>query len=140
MVENFPFYSLYYRQISFRRLVEVLSFPTRCLVCSEITPIMFGDHKRAGVAIFACFRNVLKNCFKNQQKSHIKKSFLTNKTVRLEVREKNFEITLEFKICSGRLLQVHGYLQKQTGWSYDAQIDFYCDKREQLLIFKIWYC
>ena len=85
------------------------------MVCSETTPIGFGDHKRAEVAIFACFRNVFKNCFKNQQKSHIKKCFLTNKTVRLEVREKNFEITLELKICSGRLLEVHGYQQKQTG-------------------------
>ena len=90
------------------------------MVCSQTPANGFGDYKRADVLIFVCFLIVLKICVRNQQKSHVKKRFLTNKTVRLGVREKILELALQVKICVGRLLEVHKYPQKQTGCSYNA--------------------
>ena len=51
--------------------------------------------------------------------------------------QKNFEMTLEFKICFRRLVWVRGYPQKQTGWSYDAWNDFYRTRRAEMAIF--WF-
>ena len=52
----------------------------------------------------------------------------------VEVREKNFEMSLEFKICFERRLWVPEYPQKQTEWSCDTWIDFYGDKRMEVAI------
>ena len=51
---------------------------------------------------------------------------------------KNFQLTLEFKICSGRLLWVHGYPQKQTRWSHDAWSNFYGCRRAEMVLFSFW--
>ena len=102
----------------------------KCMVYSQSPLIGLRDRKPTEMAIFACVLIIKKICIRNQQKSHVKNYFLKNITIRLRVHEKNFELALEFKICFGKLLQVHGYPQKQTGWSYDAWIDFYCDKCE----------
>ena len=74
------------------------------MACSQTPPIGFGAHKRAEEVIFACFVITKKIFVRNQQKSLVKKSFLTNKAVRLGVREKIFELTLDFKICFGKVL------------------------------------
>ena len=60
-----------------------------------------------------------------------------NVMVWLEARRKNFENTLEIKICFQTHLWVHGYPQKQTGMSYDAWNDFYDGKRAEVAIF--WF-
>ena len=76
----------------------------------------------------------------NFHRNHIqttKSCLWENVTVRLEVRVKIFEMTLEFKICFWKLVWVRGYPQKQTGWSYDAWIHFYCIKRAEVAIFWI---
>ena len=47
----------------------------------------------------------------------------------VEVRVKNFQTALGFKILFQTLLGVRGHPQNQTGWSYDTWNDFYCTKR-----------
>ena len=59
---------------------------------------------------------------------------------------KNFQLTLEFKICSGRLLEVHGYQQKshvktmlfdeQDGPTWSAWKKFWNHFRIQNLLWK----
>jgi len=61
------------------------------------------------VAIFPCFEIFLKVFFTITQKSLVKNCVLANNKGNVLRREKNFEITLEFKIFSETLLQVHGY-------------------------------
>ena len=65
-----------------------------------------------------------------------KTCFTANVMFWLEVRVKNFEMTLEFKICFGRLVWVRGYPQNQTGWSCDASNDFYDHKRAEMAILR----
>ena len=71
----------------------------------QIPSIGFGDYKyMCGGGDFACSLIVLQICIRNQQKSHVEKSFLTNKAVRLGVRGIIFELTLEYKICFEKAL------------------------------------
>ena len=62
-----------------------------------------------------------------------------NKIVQFEVREKNFEMTLQLKICSGKLLQEYIYQTNQTRWSCDVWNEFYNNKRELVKIINFQY-
>ena len=50
----------------------------------------------------------------------------------------NFWNTLVPQCLRCRVTWDHIYPQKQTGWSYDTPINFYCPKRELIAIFGNW--
>ena len=56
-----------------------------------------------------------------------------------KVREKIFCSPPDTSDGFGRLVWDLGYPQKQTGWSYDASIDFYDHKRKLVAIFTFSY-
>ena len=65
----------------------------------------------------------------------IKKYFHENDMSELGVREKNFCAPPDATDGFGKVVWDLGYPQNQTGWSYDAWIDFYATKRKQVAIF-----
>jgi len=65
----------------------------------------------------------------------INKCYLENDMLELGVREKNFGAPPDASNGFGRVLWDLGYPQNQTGWLYDASIDFYATKRKQVAIF-----
>ena len=90
----------------------------RCVLAN--TSEWFWGSQTCGCIDFCMFSYCFKNLFKKSAEIACKKSFFTNKTVRLGVREKILELTIQVKNCVGRLLEVHRYPQKQTEWLYDA--------------------
>ena len=65
----------------------------------------------------------------------IKNCFHENDMFELGVREENFCAPPDASNGFGRVVWDLGYPQNQTGWSYDAWIDFYATKRKQVAIF-----
>ena len=64
----------------------------------------FWESQTCGGGDFCMFSYCLKTLYEKSAEIACKKSFLTNKTVRLGVRENNFELTLQFKSYFARLL------------------------------------
>ena len=65
----------------------------------------------------------------------IQKCFEENAMFDFGMREKIFCSPPDAVDGFGRVVWDLGYLQKQTGWSYDAPIDFYATKRQLVAIF-----
>ena len=65
----------------------------------------------------------------------IKKCFDENDMFELVVREQFFCAPPDATDGFGGVVWDVGYTQNQTGWSYDASIDFYATKRKQVAIF-----
>ena len=86
---NNAFYVSDYDQISFCNVVQVQSFPIKCVVTPQIAPNDFYSLKRAEVVIFSWFQGISRILKKIQLQSS-KKCFTANVTVWVQVRAKKF--------------------------------------------------
>ena len=102
--ENNAFNASDYHQISLRGVAQVHSYPTKCVVSSEMTWILFYSLKRTERAIFTNFCYYFSCFLEIQQELHGKNCTSLIQVIIVSWRLKNSELTLHVKISYGRLV------------------------------------